>query len=291
MSVVIPAYGPTPHLATLLESLQHGTLKAESIVVSHSGAHDPSGALKVRFPEVRFIHSDARLFAGEARNRGAELVDGEVIAFCDSDVLPTSDWLERLVSRISGRDHRFVVGAVGMASTGGYWGTVNWLCEFSEQAPWRAAGAQLGGASCNMAVRRSHFRRAGGFPEGRIIGEDALLFSELRELGLEQWFEPSCLVSHFNRAGVANMAKHQWLHGRHFVVGRRLAELPGTSVIRGGWLVPLLPLVKLGRILGRLCEGGPARVLWGLMLVPGLLAGVAIWGAGVLVEYARPTRA
>jgi glycosyltransferase involved in cell wall biosynthesis len=291
--VVIPAYGRTPHLATILAAIERGTLVPARIIVSHSGPGEISPDFRNRFRRVTFLHSDARLYAGAARNRGAAAAEEPILAFCDSDVLPAPDWLERLVEflRLSGQ--RFVVGSVGVASTGGYWGTSNWLCEFSEQAPWRVCGEQTGGASCNMAVYRAHFDQVQGFPEHYRAGQDTLFFHSLRRQGLEQWFVPSATVGHFNIAGLANMVRHQWLHGRAFVQLRREVRLPGWRIVRSRWLTPLLPPAKIIRIASRLLEGSPRQWAMIVKYLPGVALGMACWGAGVLKEVlstpARPS--
>ncbi len=280
ISVVIPAYGPTPHLAGILEALLSGTLAPREIIVSHSGSDDPSAWLAEHFPDVTALHSPHRLFAGAARNRGAAHATSEVLAFCDSDVLPRADWLERLSAALDRNQHRFVVGAVEMARTGGYWGTANWLCEFSEMGPWRKGGVQTGGASCNMAVRRSDFERVGGFDESMTPGEDTILFHSLREAGLQQWFEPSALVGHYNHAGFAAFAHHQRRLGEQFAKVRSMHPLKGDAVVRHPSLAALIWAPKLGLVAGRMMEGGTRE--WGRLVTygPALLAGSLILAGG-----------
>lgn len=282
--VVIPAYGDTPHLPAILEALASGSRTPKRVIVSHSGPGDVQAGLEQAFPNVTFIHSDTRLFAGAARNRGTAQSTERILAFCDSDVLPAPDWLERLLHALTAVDRRFVVGSVGMARTGGYWGQTNWLCEFSELAPWRKEGEQAGGGSGNMAVFRAHFDEAGGFPEGVRTGQDTLLFHSLRRLGLQQWYVPSATVGHFNHAGLASMVRHQWMHGRAFVNLRREARLPGWRVVRSRWLALLLPAAKALKIVRRLLEGPARQWIMIALYAPGLLVGMASWGAGVLKE-------
>lgn len=282
--VVIPAYGDMPHIVAILEALERGSRVPDRIVVSHSGPHPPGDELKQMFQEVLFLHSDARLFAGAARNRGAAAATECILAFCDSDVLPSPDWLECIVSVLEESARRFTVGSIGIARTGGYWGMTNWLCEFSELAPWRVSREQVGGASANMAVRREHFELAGGFPGEVRTGQDTLFFHALRGQGLQQWFVPESVVGHFNHSGLPSMARHQWMHGRSFVRLRRRAQLPGARVVRAWWPAPLLPVAKMLRIVGRLLKAGPRQWVMVFAYLPGIIVAMTCWGSGLARE-------
>lgn len=287
--VVIPAFGEVPHLALVLEALESGTRIPGRIIVSHSGSGGSLPDIQERFRNVMFMHSDTRLFAGAARNRGSEGATERILAFCDSDVLPAPDWLERLVGSLQQSAQRFAVGSVGIARTGGYWGMTNWLCEFSELAPWRMEGEQTGGGSGNMAVYRAHFDQAGGFQSEVRTGQDTLLFHSLRSQGLQQWFVPSAAVGHFNHDGLAAMIRHQWMHGRAFVKLRRDVRLPGWRAVRHPWLAPLLPLAKALKILHRMLEGNPRQWAMIALHLPGLLVGMASWGTGIVTEILSPS--
>ena len=280
VSVIIPVYGPTPHLHEILMAIEAGTRQPDEIIVSHSGIDDPAAQLRDQHPSVRVLHSDDRLFAGDARNRGAAAAESDVLAFCDSDVLPRYDWLERLIDALGTSGGRFVVGSVGTARSGGYWGMSNWLCEFSEQAPWRHSRRQSGGASCNMAVGKSDFEHVDGFPKGVRIGEDTILFSRLRQSGLDQCFVPDAEVGHFNNAGFRSFARHQFTMGRHFVSSRKTARRPGWQL--GRWSSPVIWLPKCALVMGRLL--GPRRKPPPnpLLYFPGVLAGTLIFAAGCL---------
>lgn len=285
ISVVIPAYGPTPHLRAVLTALRRGTLAPAATYVSHSGSDDPSAWLADEFPHVEVLHSPERLYAGAARNRAARLVDTEAIAFCDCDTTPAPDWLEQATHALAERNGIFVVGSVGVAASGGYWGMSTWLCEFSEQAPWRPGGIQRGGASCNLAVRTADLAAVGYFPEEFRAGQDTMLFYRLRAAGLTQIFRPQMEVGHFNLPGFAHFARHLNNQGRHFAMVRRNADLPGRLAVRFWPLAPALGAAKvlfvLKRILGAGRPGMAAKYL------AGILIGIAIWTAGC--AYAAAT--
>ncbi len=280
ISVVIPAYGPTPHLEGLIKTVLSGTVLPKEIIVSHSGPDDPSEWLNGKFPEVTALHSEERLFAGAARNRGAVQANGSILAFCDSDVLPQPNWLEEIGKALLAKDNRFVVGSVGMARTGGYWGTANWLCEFSELGPWRKSRVQTGGASCNLAVRRADFEAVGRFDETMTPGEDTILFHSLREAKLEQYFWPKANVGHYNHTGFKAFSHHQRRLGEQFSKVRKVHKLQGNSVTSYPILATVIWLPKLALVLKRMAEGGVKEWLRILVHGPGILIGswILAWG-------------
>ncbi|HYD25024.1 MAG TPA: glycosyltransferase [Croceibacterium sp.] len=278
LAVIVPAHGPSPHLAAVLHALLAGDDRPDRIIVSHSGSHDPREWLARDFPQVCALHSTERLFAGAARNRGAAHAQAEVLAFCDNDTVPERDWVARIRRRFAEGETGFLVGSVGVAESGGYWGMATWLCEFSEQAPWRPAGEQLGGASCNMAVRAADFAKVGGFPEDFRAGQDTMLFFRLRDAGLTQWFDPGLVVRHYNLAGFRRFVRHLSNQGRHFAKVRLSAPLPGSVAVRFWPLAPLLGVAKAARIVGRIVHARRFGTLAGRL--PGVAIGMIAWAGG-----------
>lgn len=277
VSVVIPAYGECPHLSDVVGAVLGGTTQPLEVIVSHSGREDPSEALKARFSDITVLHSDERHFAGAARNRGAAIAKGAILAFCDADTRPEADWLGQIAEAFHVGSNLFVVGAVGMARRGGYWGMSNWLLEFSEQAPWRSPGEQTGGASCNMAVRTEDFRGIGGFRDDMRGGEDTTLFAKLRQKGLRQRFCPKAVVGHFNNPGVLAFARHQAGLGASFAEVRRDLDMPGHQFVRRPILALFLCMPKAFLVLRRTMVCGPRAAANAIFLMPGVVLGSLIW--------------
>lgn len=296
VSVIIPAYGPCLHLAQNLRALLDGTRQPDEIIVSHSGSDDPTERLAAVDEAIRVLHSEQRLLAGAARNRGAAAAQGEWLAFLDADVRPCPQWLAALVKVAegdSGDDEdapkRLVVGSIGTATSGGYWGMVNWISEFSELAPWHPKRLQVGGASASMMVPAAAFRAAGGFAEAFQPAEDTLLFARLRQAGHQHWFEPAARVDHFNVPGFASFHRHQDQLGRHSALVRQATDLPGSVATRV-WPIALgLWVPRFSVVLLRLLKGGPRW--WGraVLYLPGMLLGSWIWGWGFLSQVVRPS--
>lgn len=286
IAIIIPAYGPTPHLRAVLDGIRIQSKRPDAVYVSHSGSHDPSDWISHEYPEVRALHSEERLYAGAARNRAVRLSDEELLAFTDCDTVPDVNWLKHALTTLENNPDGFAVGSVAVARSGGYWGMTTWLCEFSEQAPWRPEGVQAGGASCNMVVRASHLQAVGYFPEGFRAGQDTMLFFRLRESGLKQRFVPEMSVGHFNIPGFRHMARHLLNQGRHFAKVRLSADLPGKTAVRFWPIAPLLGVAKAYRVFMRML--GNFQIGKAIYYAPGLLVGLTIWTAGC--AYAAATQ-
>ncbi len=91
LSVVIATYDAAPFVGAALDSvLREAPADAEVIVVD-DGSRDETPRVLARFGErIRVLRNDAPSGPGPARNRGAAIARGEVLAFHDADdlVLP-----------------------------------------------------------------------------------------------------------------------------------------------------------------------------------------------------------
>lgn len=171
-SVVVSTYDEKrwDDLAACIASLQEQHLPPlETIVVVD---HNPILLQRVldSFPQVKGVaNQGARGLAG-ARNTGARVAAGEVVAFIDDDARAEPAWLERLLACFGERE---VVGAGGALLPRWEDGEARWIphefywvfgCSYTglpeELAPVRNP------IGANMAVRASALREVNGFREG-----------------------------------------------------------------------------------------------------------------------------
>ncbi len=109
-SVVIPTYERHKQLDTLIHCLQNQIERDFEVVVVDQSQAPWSGAGEIHgFPLVYF-HSPVK-GAVRARNNGAFLAQGEIVAFIDDDCLPAEDWLLNARSYFS---NPAVVGLEGL---------------------------------------------------------------------------------------------------------------------------------------------------------------------------------
>jgi GT2 family glycosyltransferase len=125
---------------------------------------------------------------GRLRNRAAELATGELLAFTDSDCMPTPGWLTGAVKPFQRPEIGLVQGRTlpepGMPPRG-------WTATI-EVTAWSGRFE-----SCNLVVRREAFAQADGFDEvvGHFWEDTAAGLSMLRD-GWQAEFAPDAVVHH-----------------------------------------------------------------------------------------------
>src|SRR4051794_39343324 len=104
VSVVVPAYNAAATIAAALEGLRAQDLQAPyEVIVVDDGSDDGTGAIVKGTSGVRLARQPNQGPA-EARNHGARLAKGQVLAFTDSDCVPRPDWLRHGVAALAGAD-------------------------------------------------------------------------------------------------------------------------------------------------------------------------------------------
>ncbi len=297
-TVIIPAYGPAPHLEKVVDALLRQQPPVGRVIISHSAAGDPTG----RFEENRHVtvlHSPGRLYAGAARNRGLSLAKEEWVAFIDEDVIVSDGWHAALQKAVERNDADCIVGSIGYAQSGGYWGMVVWYVEFGSVHPYLARRAAFAGASANMVIRSTMLNAIGGFPEDLHRGEDTVAQIRLKNIGARIVFDPKVVGNHVNLPGMGRMLRHLYLTGQFSArIRDEFSRIPGGLAARwpilslGLWLARLLQTVR------RVVSAPHAPVLLLLMHLPGILLGLLAWNAGFSIEafsawlnrYLRPGR-
>ncbi|HUN23505.1 MAG TPA: glycosyltransferase [Anaerolineales bacterium] len=189
-SVIVPTLNsPTLHLTLdALKKQNYDSSKFEIIVVGYDNK---------QLDGVIFDYSDHPLSPAQARNRGAELARGHILAFTDSDCIPNSNWLAVLDEQFSDLTVNVVGGGVDYRSSD-YWTQVDNLCMFYEYLYTYEKGERKQLPSLNLAIRRDVFDAIGGFDEHYPLpsGEDSDLTIRLRQQGYKLFFEPRAVIVH-----------------------------------------------------------------------------------------------
>lgn len=251
VSVVIAAFADErwDDLVDAVASVTRQTMPAvETIVVID---HNPRllARATAELPDTWVVSSAADRGASGARNTGAALASGEIIAFLDDDAVASPTWLEQLVRPL--QDTR-VVGTGGALHPRWQACRPRW---FPPEFDW-VVGCSYHGMptnatqvrnvwSVNMALRRSAFDEIGGFRTGfgkvgaRSRPEDTDLCLRASELSPHAtWvYEPTAVVEHKVPATRGSL---RYFLTRSYQEGRGKAELAAlvgtgrsTSVERG----------------------------------------------------------
>lgn len=282
VSVIIGAYRASATIEVCLEGLRAQTYRDFDITVVDSSPDDETARIVARFPEARFERSATRLYSHEARNRGAELSNGELLAFHDADVCARPDWLETLVAAHD-RTGQVIVGAIACHGRALRHRAFH-LCKFSKFLPDGTVRIIDTGPTANLLVARADFEQVGGMQGERYVA-DVALGRSLQALGRELTFAGTAVVQHQHTQSVSEFLTERYVRGK--IYGR----------MRSGWLrkrraialylaVSILP-VRLAKIAGhvfahclRAGELGTLLLTW-----PLVMAGHAASVAGESVAY------
>ena len=245
----------------------------EVIVVDNRPADAPpadiDGARVVREP---------RPGASAARNRGASVATGEIIAFTDDDVQAHPGWLSALGRRFARQPH--ISAVTGLVVPLELETQAQVLFEQSGEGPDRGyapltferAGRfrvrrrdeQAGqeqvrslyltgefGLGANMAFRTAVLQASGGFDEAlgpglpTHSGEDLALFVELLTAGHQIGYEPTAIIEHQHRTTMADLDRQIHDYGVGFtamltaVTLRNPSHVLGLAAIVPAWLKSL----------------------------------------------------
>jgi Glycosyl transferase family 2 len=205
LSVIVPVRDGTATLASALTAILASELPRDDyeLIVVDDASSDGSPEVAARYADTVVRLSGRRSGPAYARNRGAELAQGEVLAFVDADAMVRPDTLPRMLRILSDRpeldavsaSHDRAAAAHNLASQ--YW---NLLLHFGEQ---RQLGTCGDVASPCAAIGRNTFLSAGMYDEWRFetaplegielgirledSGRDVLSCRDLEIVGLRMW--------------------------------------------------------------------------------------------------------
>jgi peptidoglycan/xylan/chitin deacetylase (PgdA/CDA1 family)/GT2 family glycosyltransferase len=188
ISVVVPAYNEEQYLRACLESLKRQDYAAEYEVIVVDNASTDDTARIARDWGAKVVYESKRSPAC-ARQKGAEVATGKIIAFIDADTQAPPNWLSTIVWRfLCDPETAVISGPYAYCDTGkvsrimSYAGSfVSIITDHLFRKVLHKGGALWG---CNFAVQRSAFWQVGGFDTSiKFYGEEYELSLRLRKAG------------------------------------------------------------------------------------------------------------
>jgi len=243
-SVVIPTYERHDHLDTLLACLQQQIERDFEVVIVDQSAERYARADDLFGFAVTYFHSPVK-GAVRARNTGAMLAQGSVIAFVDDDCQPAPEWLLNARPYFNNPE---LMGLEGLIYS-----------DHLYDPAWRPVSnigfEGIGFMTANLFVRSSAFQLLGGFDlqfDRPHFREDTDLGWRLMEVGMVLYakevrvFHPA-LPRHEERESAATRArffekdallykKHPQRYRELFFIERQFDRTPGfTQHLKAGF--------------------------------------------------------
>jgi cellulose synthase/poly-beta-1,6-N-acetylglucosamine synthase-like glycosyltransferase len=229
VSIIIPTRGHSPYLIeSLLKCTELDFEDFEVIMLSDEPVF-------VDLPRTRVVVT-GKISPSQKRNLGAQLANGEILAFLDDDAFPRSDWLRRSVEVLSRTCAGAVCGPGVSAPTND---------EMELAASYVIESALVNGPvqyrfipskmrmvddfpTFNLLIRKSVFEEAGGFNQSLYPGEDTKLCLDItHRLGRDIVYHPDIMVYHHRRPLFAPHLAQIMLYAR--TRGRFVRLYPETS--------------------------------------------------------------
>lgn len=262
--VVIPVYNGADTIGDLLTALTHQVdppLDCEIIVVDN-GSTDRTCEVVRSFGAALLEESERG--PGAARNRGLVAARGEVIAHLDADVVPTRQWLKKIVEPFNDPETIMVGGA-----------TYNYKPETAAQRymaslPDARLERRIGQstfpfiASRNMAVRRESALAIGGWATDMPTAEDADFCLRLwRKFRAPICHQPTAIAFHHDRATLAELFHQAFTYGeglaRMYFKYPELGPWSFWNTIQLSWVLMKQALVSRALSLGHSIGLDPAN--------------------------------
>ena len=285
-SIIVPSYNRPDEVADCVASLARQDYprdRFEVIVVDDGSVVSPAaviepfrGRLDVR------IYRQTNAGPSVARNRGAHLARGQLLAFTDDDCKPDTDWLKKLAARFdSTTDPVIIGGEVRNALRDNLYATASQMIvelgyAYHNSDPNKARFF----TTSNLAVPANHFRQLGGFNEsfGKHASEDRELCGRWQHRGYRMIYAPEVVVHHAHKLTWSTFLQ------QHFNYGRGAIHLQQARV-QQGWQV-YSPDSAYYRLL---LKGPFSRFPFrhAVVLAHLLLASQSLAMAGMLAEWSR----
>jgi glycosyltransferase involved in cell wall biosynthesis len=225
VSVVIPCYNGERYVADTIRSVMRQDVGPVEIIVVDDGSTDRSREVVAAFGAAVRLAGQPQGGAARARNLGAGLATGTLLAFLDADDLWTDHALRALIAPLE-RDPSLgmAVGLMEQFVSPELEGGARFRFS-SDRVPARMCGAVL--------VRRSEFQRVGEFSPALSSGEFTDWILRAEAAGLRFATVPELVLRRrlhlLNHGVVRKDARQDYLKVVKAALDRRRAAMPGEG--------------------------------------------------------------
>lgn len=213
-SVIICTRNGADRLPGCLEACRTLDYPDFEIIVVNDGSTDDTVGLLEKENDLRVLHLPPSGLSA-ARNHGAQIATGSILAFTDDDCRPDPQWLTWLAQSYAETSHA-AVGGPNLPPA-----PDSLLLALTTAAPGAPTHVMLDDTTaehlpgCHLSVKKSAWEKIGGFdPIFKTAGDDVDFCWRLRDAGFTLGFSPASFVWHHRRATPWKYLKQQIGYGR-----------------------------------------------------------------------------
>ena len=215
VSVVVPVRDHADDLGALLEDLH--VPPGTEVVVVDDGSADRAAVPRVVAGRATVVRHEQSLGPGAARDAGWRVSAGEVIAFVDADVVPTSGWLDLLLAHLCDPAVGIVAPRVrsrpGPSLRERYERHRSPLDLGDREARVVPRGRVSYVPTATVVCRRATLEALDGFDAAMRVGEDVDLVWRAVETGWTVRYEPAAEVVHRPRGTWTGLVRQRAAYG------------------------------------------------------------------------------
>lgn len=249
VTVVIPVRGQ------LAPGLLDAIGQVHQIIVVDDASPEPTiaPATNAHGVGISVVRRADQVGPGGARNTGLMLTNDDLVAFLDSDCIPSPGWLEPLLAQLA--DPAVAAVAPRIIAVEDEADTTR-LSRYERRRAALDRGPEAGRVrartrlpyvpSAALLVRRDLTLLHNGFDSTMWFGEDVDFVWRLDEAGLVVRYEPSSTVAHHHRTHPREWARRRFQYGTS--AGRLARKHPGAlaPVDASGWSLGAFTLLLAG---------------------------------------------
>ncbi len=225
VSVVVPAYNAERTIGPLLDSLFEAHYPGLEVIVVNDGSKDRTKEIVERYP-VRLIDQPNR-GASAARDAGLRSATGDIVAYVDSDVVVTREWLGNLVQAF---EDPAVAAATGRTIFLRNEKCTSWCrsLDIERRNAGRKTFTRLANGP-NSAFRKPVLLEVGGFDPRWYHAEDTEVSYRISQRGYLIRYVPESIVHHVPEEDWRNYLRKRYRDAKAFT--RMLMRYTRTALV------------------------------------------------------------
>lgn len=238
VSLIIPTFNRPTALGNCLAAvaaLRRTSFDLEVIVVDDGSPNPLDDVIEPwrKMLNIRLIRQQNQGPAS-ARNHGAKVARGTMIAFTDDDCQPTPDWLAVLVDALQPDPTQMVGGrTVNRLCANPYATAAQLLISYLYTWELTQTASPRFFASNNMAMTATHFHAIGGFDTSypRAAGEDRAFCDQWLAAGYRLHYCPTALLGHSHDLTLRTFWRQNFHYGQGAFQVRNQRASDGNRVL------------------------------------------------------------